>query len=125
MAFNLAGPQTSDTVSTNGGCTYPATPLGSTPFNSPVIRVGQQPLQYYADGKGIPDQVPGTGAPGCQTPQPRTMVINNQTGVYFDKNLPAINNGQCFTDVLGTQRALTGPFQHANIIIGGGGPPST
>ena len=52
MAFNLAGPQTSDTVSTNGGCTYPATPLGSTPFNSPVIRVGQQPLQYYADGKG-------------------------------------------------------------------------
>ena len=67
MAFNLAGPQTSDTVSTNGGCTYPATPLGSTPFNSPVIRVGQQPLQYYADGKGIPDQVPGTGAPGCQT----------------------------------------------------------
>ncbi len=118
MAFNLAGPQTNDTASTNGGCTYPAAPLGSTPFNSPKIRVGQQPLQYYADGKGIPDTVAGTGAPGCSTPQPRTMDITNNTGVYFDKNLPAISNGQCFTDLLGTKRALTGPYQHAKIIIG-------
>ena len=118
MAFFLAGPQTNDTTSTNGGCTYPAAPLGQTPFNSPKIRVGGQPLQYYADGKGIPDQVPGTGAPGCQTPQPRTMDITNNTGVYFDKNLPAISNGQCFTDLLGTKRALTGPYQHAKIIIG-------
>ena len=125
MAFNLAGPQTNDTLSTNGGCTYPAAPLGQTPFTSPKIFVNKQPLQYYADGKGIPDTVAGTGAPGCQTPQPRTMVINNQTGVYFDKSLPAISNGQCFTDLLGTQRALTIPFQHAKIIIGGGGPPST
>ena len=83
-----------------------------------MIRVGQQPLQYYADGKGIPDTVAGTGAPGCQTPQPRTMDITNETGVYFDKNLPAISNGQCFTDLLGTKRALTGPYQHAKIIIG-------
>ena len=42
MAFNLAGPQTNDTASTNGGCTYPAAPLGSTPFNSPKIRVGHE-----------------------------------------------------------------------------------
>ena len=118
MAFNLAGPQTNDTLCTNGGCTYPAAPLGQPPFTSPKIFVNKQPLQYYEDGKGIPDTVAGTGAPGCQTPQPRTMVINNQTGVYFDKSLPAISNGQCFTDLLGTQRALTIPFQHANIIIG-------
>ena len=126
MAFNLAGPETQDFESSNGGCVYPKKPLGQTPFISPVIRgPDNQPLQYYTASKGIPDAVPGTGAPGCQSPQPRTMAVQNNTGVYFDKDLPAINNGQCFTQVAGVNRALTGPYQHAKIIIGGGGPPST
>ena len=125
MAFNLAGPQTKDMQSSNGGCVYPAAVLGNAPFTSPVIRAGGQPLQYYTASKGVADAVPGTGAPGCQSPQPRTMIVQNNTGVYFDKDLPAINNCQWFTQVAGVQRAVTGPYQHATIIIGGGGPPST
>ena len=40
MAFNLAGPETQDFESSNGGCVYPKKPLGQTPFMGWALKNG-------------------------------------------------------------------------------------
>ena len=42
MAF-IVGPETIDTVSVDGNCTYPAAPLGGTPYPTKVV-AGGKPL---------------------------------------------------------------------------------
>ena len=40
------------------------------------------------------------------------------TTVYIDQKLPAVTGDQTQLTIGGTPRVLTGPYQHANIIIG-------
>ena len=44
---------------------------------------------------------------------PRTVFT-----VFIDNKLPAVTGDQTTLVIGGTPRVLTGPFQHANIIIG-------
>ena len=113
---NLAGENTVDTASTTGVCTYPAKRLGGTPDISPNIRVNNQPLKTYSQSS-VPSTVSGTGDPSCATPQPRTMNVVNNSKVFFNGKLPALSVGSS-TRLGGITRPLTGPYQHANIIIG-------
>ena len=115
--MNLAGRTTSDTSSTIGSCTYPATPLGGSPDRSANIVVGGQPLETYS-ASSVPDSVAGTGSDAsCATPQPRTMNVVNNSKVFFNNKLPALSVGSS-TSLGGVNRPLTPPYQHANIIIG-------
>ena len=115
--MNLAGRTTSDTTSTIGSCTYPATPLGGAPDISGNIVVGGQPLETYS-ASSVPDSVAGTGSDAsCATPQPRTMNVVNNSNVFFNNKLPALSVGSS-TSLGGVNRPLTGPYQHVNIVIG-------
>ena len=115
--MNLAGRTTSDTTSTIGSCTYPATPLGGAPDISGNIVVGGQPLETYS-ASSVPDSVAGTGSDAsCATPQPRTMNVVNNSNVFFNNKLPALSVGSS-TSLGGVNRPLTEPYQHVNIVIG-------
>jgi len=114
--MNLAGPNTLDTLSTVGVCTYPAKALTGSPKISDDIIVNEQPLATYNEDS-LPSTVSGSGAPGCENPVPRTMKVVNETKVYFNGKLPALSEGSS-TILGGVERPLTSNFQHANIKIG-------
>ena len=114
--MNLAGFNTLDTLSTNGTCTYPVEALTGTPDISEDIVVNEEPLRTYSES-AVPSPVSGYGAPGCETPVPRTMNVVNNSKVYFNNKLPALSVGSS-TRLAGVDRPLTSNFQHANIIIG-------
>ena len=113
---NLVSEDTVDTASTVGSCSYIATPIGGTPIETSVV-VGNQPLKIIAGTPYQCDSVPGAPNPPCQT-STRTIQPTVNTTVYIDEELPAVTGDQTQLAVGGTPRVLTGPFQHANIIIG-------
>ena len=114
--MNLAGFNTLDTLSTNGTCTYPVEALTGTPDISEDIVVNEEPLRTYSES-AVPSPVSGYGAPGCETPVPRTMKVVNNSKVYFNQKLPALSEGSS-TILGGVERPLTGPFIGAKIKIG-------
>tara|TARA_Y100000591_G_C21497809_1_gene528381 strand:+ start:154 stop:513 length:360 start_codon:yes stop_codon:yes gene_type:complete len=114
--MNLAGFNTLDTLSTIGVCTYPVEALTGSPDISEDIIINGEPLRSYSQ-TAIPSPVSGYGAPGCETPQPRTMNVVNNSKVFFNNKLPALSVGSS-TRLGGVDRPLTSNFQHANIIIG-------
>tara|TARA_A100001388_G_scaffold197770_1_gene149331 strand:- start:991 stop:1359 length:369 start_codon:yes stop_codon:yes gene_type:complete len=116
---NLVGEDTVDTASTDGNCTYPAKKLGGTPTTSNTIKIEGQVLKTY-DATSNPDDVDGTKInPLIPAPcQPGVRIITptvNKT-VFMDGTLPAVTGDEAA--MFGTARPLTGPYQHANIIIG-------
>jgi len=116
---NLVGEDTVDTANTDGNCIYPAKKLGGSPTTSPNIKINGQSLKSY-DSTSRPSDVDGTKVnPLIPLPcQPGTRVITptvNKT-VFMNGRLPAVTGDQAA--LLGTPRALTGPYQHVNIIIG-------
>ena len=116
---NLVGENTVDTANTDGNCIYPAKKLGGTPTTSPNIKINGQSLKSY-DGTSTPSSVTATKVnPLIPLPcQPGTRVVTPtvNTTVFMNGRLPAVTGDQAA--LLGTPRALTGPYQHANIIIG-------
>lgn len=119
MAF-IVGPETIDTVSVDGNCTYPAAPLGGTPYPTKVV-AGGKPLLIY-DNASIPAPVVGVKInPAIPLPcQPGQRVIRptvNKT-VFINGRLPAVTGDEAQMVVGGTPRPLTGPFQHPTILIG-------
>ena len=117
MAF-LVGPETVDTPSTDGNCTYPAAPLGGTPYTTTVYSDGI-PIDIY-DNLSVPAPVAGVKInPVIPLPcQPGQRVIQPtvNTTVLINGRLPAVTGDQAA--LLGTPRPLTGPFQHPTILIG-------
>lgn len=116
----IAGPETIDTVSTDGNCSYPAAPLGGTPYPTKVVAEGI-PLKIY-DNLSIPAPVAGVKInPAIPLPcQPGQRVIRptvNKT-VFINGRLPAVTGDEAQMVVGGTPRPLTGPFQHPTIVIG-------
>ena len=116
---NLAGRTTLDTANTDGNCIYGAATLGGTPTRSPNVRFNNNVLESY-DTTSVLDTVTATKVNPlipvpCQ-PGIRTILPTVNTTVFINGKLPAVTGDN--TSIGGTPRPLTGPFQHANIIIG-------
>ena len=116
---NLVGENTVDTANTDGNCIYEAKALGGSPTASPNIKINGETLKTY-DSTSTPDSVDGVKVnPLIPAPcQPGTRVVTPtvNTTVFMNGRLPAVTGDQAA--LLGTARPLTGPYQHANIIIG-------
>jgi len=116
---NLAGRMTLDTVNTDGNCAYDPKALGGNPTRSPNVRIAGSLLETY-DSTSILDPVTPRklnllNPLPCQ-PGIRKIVPTVNTTVFINGKLPAVTGDQ--TSIGGTPRPLTGPFQHANILIG-------
>tara|TARA_B100000900_G_scaffold27769_1_gene21447 strand:+ start:1795 stop:2169 length:375 start_codon:yes stop_codon:yes gene_type:complete len=119
---NLASEDTVDTSSTDGTCIYNAAPIGGDAVSTSV-EVGNQPLKIIA---GTPfyecDEVTGVkinplSPLPCQ-PGTRRITPTVNTTVFIDGKLPAVTGDQAQLVIGGSPRPLTGPFQHASILIG-------
>tara|TARA_B100000519_G_C14170966_1_gene403888 strand:- start:49 stop:414 length:366 start_codon:yes stop_codon:yes gene_type:complete len=116
---NLAGRNTLDTTNTDGNCRYDAKALGGNPTRSPNVRIAGSLLETYDSTSILDNVIPKKINPliplPCQ-PGVRTIVSTVNTSVSINGKFPAVTGDQ--TSLGGTPRPLTGPFQHANIIIG-------
>lgn len=120
---NLVGPETIDTFSTDGTCTYAASAIGGSPIAT-TVKVEGETLEIVA-GAPVPyacDDVVGVKInPLSPLPcQPGTRIIRPavNTTVYINGQLPAVTGDEAQLVVGGTARPLTGPFQYPTIIIG-------
>ena len=113
---NLASKDTVDTLSSDGTCIYNAAPIGGNAVSTSV-EVGNQPLKIIAGTPYQCDTVPGAPNPPCQ-PSARTIQPTVNTTVFIDGKLPAVTGDETQLTVGGSPRPLTGPFQHASILIG-------
>ena len=119
----LVGPETPDTVSVNGPCTYPAKPVTGAQV-SPNIFINGEAVKFLHNAVA-PDTV--TGVPNnplipCVIPVAgRKVVTTVNTSVFFNNLLPAVQGDATeLTSFPGTKRVFVAPFQHPNVIIGGG-----
>ena len=117
---NLASEDTVDTANVVLNCTYGAKAIGGDAIDTSVV-IDNQPLKMIAGTPYICDDAP-EGVPlvpllPCSPPD-RTIQPTVNTTVYIDGKLPAVTGDQTQLVIGGTPRVLTGPFQHANIIIG-------
>ena len=108
-----------DTANTDGNCIYPAKALGGEPHKSSNVYFEGKEVEFYDSTSKI-DDVEGVKVNPliplpCQ-PGVRTIVSTVNTSVSINGKFPAVTGDQ--TSLGGTPRPLTGPFQHANIIIG-------
>lgn len=123
----LVIPETIDTTSTDGNCTYAAAALYGTPVVSPNITIGGVQVQFYtaaASGQpGSPATVVGTKvnplipAP-CQIGE-RVIQATVNTTVFFNGQLPAVVGDQAA--IPGSPRPLVGPFGPSTVLIGSSG----
>ena len=120
---NLASVETVDTVSTDGTCTYSASPIGGTPVPTTVM-VGGEPLKMIS-GAPVPyactDVVGVKINPLSPLPcQPGTRILrpNVNKTVFINGQLPAVTGDEAQLIIGGSPRPLTGPFQHPTIVIG-------
>jgi hypothetical protein len=114
----IVTPQTSDTASTDGTCTYPPKPLGGAPIVSPNVYIGKKQVEFYTSST-VPSTVEGVKInPLSPLPcQPGTRVIVpgiNKT-VYINKQLPAVQGDKA--QLLGIDRLLTAPFGPASVVF--------
>ena len=116
---NLAGVSTFDTENTDGNCIYSRQPLGGQPQKSANVKFNQMNVEFYWSGSTLDDVNAVKVNPLIPVPcQPgiRTILPTVNTTVFINGKLPAVTGDN--TSIGGTPRPLTGPFQHANIIIG-------
>ena len=116
---NFVGRETVDTASTDANCLYPAAPLGGAPNVSPNVIVNGEKLEYYTTNSVIDPVTAVKINPLIPLPcQPGVRVVTPtvNTTVLINGQLPAVTGDQAA--LIGTPRALTGPFQHVNILIG-------
>ena len=116
----LVGPETPDTLSVNGSCTYPAKPVVGF-VTSPNVFFNKQALRYLHNA--VPpdtvEGVPNNPLIPCVVPvAARKVITTKNTSVYINKLLPAVQGDSTeLTSFPGTQRVFVAPFQHPNINI--------
>ncbi len=117
---NLASEDTVDTASIVVNCEYDAKAIGGDPIKTSV-KVGNEDLYVIAgtpyDCDDLDEGTPLIPLIPCPPPA-RTIAPKVNTTVYIDGKLPAVTGDETTLVIGGTPRLLTGPFQHANIIIG-------
>lgn len=115
----LLGPNSLDTVSINGPCTYEAAVLTAT-VTSPNVKISGQNVEYIP--VGATDTVSGTPSqPLVPCPVPETVRTLSSTvnkTVFINKVLPGVQGET--TELLafqGNPRAIVGPFQHPTVVF--------
>ena len=115
----LLGPNSVDTVSVNGPCTYEAAPLTAI-TTSPNVFIGGQALQYIPVGatdtvSGVPSQplVP------CPVPETvRTLSATVNSTVFINRVLPGVQGETTeLAAISGSPRVIVGPFQHPTVVF--------
>ena len=123
----LIGPDAEDTFSIDINCEYVAQALGGTPTRNTTIKINNQVVETYDETSNI-SSVPGRPTAlgiacidGVRRILPSTPRTNNT--VLFEGKFPAVmgDSVSLFTSSGQQLRLLTGPTQHANIIIGTNG----
>jgi hypothetical protein len=116
----LVSPESPDTTSINGPCTYPAQPVAGF-FVSPVVFASKKPLKFLHDAI-VPDTV--AGVPNnplipCVVPvAARKLVRNINKTVYVNKFLPFVQGDHTIlTSFPGTPRPFVAPFQQPRLFI--------
>lgn len=116
----LLGPNSVDTVSINGPCTYAAQALTAI-TTSPNVFIGGQAVQYIP--VGATDTVNGTQTPlqplPCLLPTTvRTLTANINKTVFINKVLPGVQGETTsLAAIPGTPRTIVGPFQHPTVVF--------
>ena len=125
----IAGPETLDTVSETGNCTYKPTSMAmdtpGTAFTSPTVYVNKVPLVFYS-GAPLPTP-PGTVTPIKKVlldPRPcipgvRTIIPTKNKTVFINGKLVAVQGDKVSitTDMGLMLRNIIGPFTHMNVMI--------
>jgi len=109
---NLVGPETLDTVSTDGNCKYLPAPLGAGILVSPNVFLEKQPLRYShaalppspCVGIKINPVIPAPCQPGI-----RVSINKINKTVFVNQLLPLVSGDLC--QLAGTDRPFVGPFQ--------------
>ena len=121
---NIVGPETVDSPSTDGVCTFPAAALGGSPYVSPTVYLEKQAAEIYISSEiPLPAQVTGTPLPTnplaiCQ-PGVRSITPVINTSVRINGLLFAVTGDQAdLITGITTPRTLTGPFSYPTIQIG-------
>jgi len=118
----IVGPETIDTPSTDGLCTYSAAPLGGNPYISANVYINKLPAKVYTStsipapvvGVPLPTNLTGVCQPGTRRIEP---VINKN--VLINGQLFAVTGDEAELIIgIGTPRTLTGPFSYPTIEIG-------
>jgi len=115
---NIASSNCIDTANTDGNCIYPAKALGGSPNVSPNVYFEGEAVEYYdststistVDGVKVNPLIPLPCQPGTRVVTP---LVN--TSVYINGKLPAVTGDEA--KLIGTVRALTGPFNYTTIDI--------
>lgn len=116
----LVGPNSLDTVSINGPCTYEAAAITAT-VTSPNVKIGGQNLEFIP--VGATDQVTGTQnnpLVPCLVPVVgRTVSSKINKTVQVNKVLPAVQGEETtLTPAFpGSVRPIVGPFQHPTVVF--------
>ena len=119
---NIVGPETVDTLSIDGNCTYPAAALGGSPFTAQNVYFEGQPVKFY-NSLNLPAQVTGVKInpaiplpcqPGIRRIDP---VINDS--VFINGQLFAVSGDEAdLITGITTPRTLTEPYSYPTIQIG-------
>lgn len=121
MAF-LIGKDAVDSPSTTLCCIYPEKELEGEVIQSPNVYFERQPVEYYVNGTKCSDvecQRTPVPSPPCNPaltlPLKRVIVATNNTSVFINKQLCAIQGD--LAQGLSTERPIKGPFKHPTINI--------
>lgn len=116
----LVGPNTPDTTSINGPCTYPAKPVTGA-ITSPNVYINKTQVKYLhaAIPPDTVDGVPNNPLIPCVVPVAgRKVVTSVNTSVYINKFLPAVQGDATeLTSFPGTKRVFVAPFQYPTVHI--------
>jgi len=116
----IVGPESPDTVSINGPCTYPAKPVAGV-YVSPNVYVNKQALKFFHEATP-PDTVEGVQNNPlipCLIPVAiRKVVPKVNKTVRVNALLPVVQGDvTILTSFPGTDRLFVAPFQHTNLIV--------
>ena len=118
----LVGPETIDTVSTDGNCKYLPAPLGTGVQPAVGIFYGGEPLRFAHAGLPPSPVVgikinPVIPAP-CQ-PGIRVSVNKVNKTVFFNSFPPLVQGDLC--QLAGTDRPLVAPFSYPKLFVANSG----
>tara|TARA_B100001996_G_scaffold350905_1_gene310566 strand:+ start:1133 stop:1540 length:408 start_codon:yes stop_codon:yes gene_type:complete len=123
----IVGPETLDSVTETGNCTYKPTSMAmdapGAPFVSPNVLVNKAPLSFYSSM----GHMPGTVTPIKKVlidPRPcipgvRTIIPTKNKTVFINGKLVAVQGDKISitTDAGPAPRQILGPYQHLNVMI--------
>ena len=110
----IVGPETLDSVTETGNCTYKPTSMAmdapGAPFVSPNVLVNKAPLSFYSSMGHMP---------GTVTPIKKVLIDPRPCIPGVRTKLVAVQGDKISitTDAGPAPRQILGPYQHLNVMI--------